>query len=219
MKRTLVIIGMIFILVVAAGIAVFSLNVTSDNPGQEIDLRGTWFVYQFAEHKIRNEYMVFDDDSVSDYRDGKSLPFMTSTYTYEDNRLILPDVPKEFTVRIISENNIILIEPDTREWKMIRVTLNDQIVEPVTPANLAGEYDVLMLAGEKRSNEIMTFSETQLVDYRDGEEYLSCSYEMKSDHILYAIDLQTEYHIYKSGNYVLLVDIAEGYVWELHKRQ
>lgn len=215
-KKGLIIAGGIFIIAVMVAVICFIITGGSgSNPTSTVKLDGTWHVYQYGENKIDNEYMVFNNGSISDYRDGNEDPYITSSYTYENGKLIMPEISKEFTVRVVSDNNIILVEPDTREWKMIKVSDGDRDYKALTPADLVGEYDVVMVAGEKRTNEVMTFTDSNLTDTRDGAKYISCNYEIVSGHLLKAPDISKEFYIYKNGSVLMLIEKDEGYVWEL----
>ena len=216
-KSILVILGAIAITIVLGGVLLFIGNsATSSNGIVTVDLNGTWYVYQYGSDIVENEIMVFSDGNVFDYRDDSDSPAITSTYTYtSDGILNMHDVSREFTVRIVSENNIILIEPNTIEWKLVRIADPEQKIEEVTNDKLQGQYIVKMVAGEVRTNEEMIFTENQLTDVRDGEEYISCSYEMRSGHLLYAIELSKEYTVFINGTTAMMIDKAANYVWEL----
>lgn len=215
-KKGLIIAG--GILIIAVLVAVFCFIIYGDKDiavVSKADLNGTWRVYQYAENKIDNEYMVFNHDSISDYRDGNKEPYITSKYTYENGKVVMPDISKEFAVKIISDNNIVLVEPDTREWKMIKVSNGDRDYKDLTSSDIAGEYDVIMVAGEKRINEVMAFTDSTLIDTRNGEQFISCNYEIVSGHSLKAADISKEFYIYKNSSVLLLLDKDENHVWEL----
>ena len=215
-KKGFIIAGGILIVAVIVAVICFIISGDKGNTSTStVELDGTWCVFQYAENKTVNEFLVFNNSSVSDYRDGNEDPFVTSSYTYENGKLVMPDISKEFTVRVVSDNNIVLVEPDTREWKMIKVSNGDRDFKDVTASDLLGEYDVVMVAGEKRSNEVMTFTDSNLIDTRDGKEYISCNYEIFPGHLLKAIDISKEFYIYKNGNTLMLIEKDEGYVWEL----
>lgn len=214
-KKSLVIAGGVFIVAVLAVVIAFVITRGNNITASEVDLNGTWCVYQYAENKIDNEFMVFNEGTVSDFRDGKEEPYITSSYTYENGTLVMAEIAKEFAVRVISDNNIILVEPDTREWKMIKVSNGDRDVKELTPADLTGEYTVVSVAGEPRENEVMVFTDTKITDTRNGEEYLASQYELISGHSLKLNDISKEFYVYKNANTIMFIDKADGYVWEL----
>lgn len=214
-KKSLVIAGGVFIVAVLAVVIAFVITRGNNITASEVDLNGTWCVYQYCENKIDNEFMVFNEGTVSDFRDGKEEPYITSSYTYENGTLVMAEIAKEFAVRVISDNNIILVEPDTREWKMIKVSNGDRDVKELTPADLTGEYTVVSVAGEPRENEVMVFTDTKITDTRNGEEYLASQYELISGHSLKLNDISKEFYVYKNANTIMFIDKADGYVWEL----
>lgn len=217
MKKKGLLIGggilIVLVLVAIIGFIVFTGN--KDKTSETLQLNGTWCVYQYCENMLENEYMVFEDGNVSYYKGDSSEAFFTSSYVYENGVLLLEDNSMEYSVRIISDNNIYLVEPDTREYKLVRVSSSGQDVVSVTEENIIGEYDVISVAGEQRVNETMTFTESNLTDYRDGSEYLTSNYELVSDHILTASDIGKEFYVYRNGDYLILIDRADSYVWEL----
>ena len=216
-KKSLFVVGGIIILTVFIAVIVFVLNGGKDenNVGSEFDFSGTWMVYQYAENKIDNEIMVFSDNKVADYRDGNAESYLESTYTYEDGTLKLTDISKEFVVKVISENNIYLVEPDTREWKLVKIAEEGKEVIKITSSDLIGKYKVISVAGEKKENEIVDFSEDKFVDTRNGEVYLECAYEIIGENLINVVDISKEYYVYKNNDFLILVDKADRYVWEM----
>lgn len=59
-----------------------------------IDLCGTWKVLNHAGTPVDNEYLVFDDTTVNDYRDGNTTPYIQSAYTVKGSELNLTDASK-----------------------------------------------------------------------------------------------------------------------------
>ena len=214
--------GVVIIAVFAVAISLIlssKKNEDNLNSNQKLDLKGVWLVYQYLDNKINDEFMVFTEDTVADYRGGKQEPFASSSYTFADGKLSMPDISKEFTVRIISDNCVFLVEPDTREWKLARVASSLDSIPEVTASSLAGEYDVVCVVGEKRNNEVMVFDETSLTDYRDGKEYLKCDYSLdESGRLLHAIDIGQDFLVYLNSNSLILIEDQTRYVWELKKR-
>lgn len=220
-KKILVVCGGLLIVAVLATVICFIIlgDKNEANNDNALDITGTWCVYQYGEKMIDNEQMVFDGETVKDYRDGNADEYMSSSYIFEDSTLKCPDVDLEFTVRIISENNIVLIEPNTMEWKLVRAANINEQIKQVTEKDLVGEYILLSVAGEKKENETMIFDESSFTDYRNGEQFLVCDYELTSANRLVAADINKDYHVYIYNNFLLLVDISEGHVWELLKNR
>ena len=218
-KRIGLIIGGVLIVAVAIIVIILIKLGYGKDAGTAVNLESTWVVYQYGADKVDNEYMIFTENEVSDYRDGNTDPFVKSSYTYKDGLLNMPEINKEFTIKVISDHNIVLVEPDTKEWKMVRVASSDGNIKKIGAADIVGDYTVISVAGEKGENEFMSFTESSLVDTRDGKEYIACDYNLDSEtHLLHADQIGKEFIVYMNGNNLLLIDVADRYVWELVKK-
>lgn len=218
-KKGLLILGGIMIVAVFA-VVIFIISSTgkSTAPAEAFSIDGTWRVYQYAENRVENEFMVFQNGSVKGYRDGNDEAYLNSNFTFESGTLTFSDASKKFAVRIISNNNIIIVEPDTREWKMIKVSDGDRDIKDLLSADLVGDYDVLLVAGEKRTEEVISFTDVSFRDTRRGEEFISASYELISGHLLKMPDIAKEFTCYKNGTALMLIDNVDGYIWELKQK-
>jgi len=66
--------GVVIIAVFAVAISLIlssKKNEANLNSNQKLDLKGVWLVYQYLDNKINDEFMVFTEDTVADYRGGK----------------------------------------------------------------------------------------------------------------------------------------------------
>ncbi len=218
-KKIGLIAGGVVIVAVAIIVIVLIKIGYENNDALEVNLKSTWVVYQYGADKIDNEYMIFTENKVSDYRDGNVEPFVKSSYTYKDGLLNMPEISREFTIKVISDYNIVLVEPNTKEWKMVRVASSDEPIKKIGAKDIVGDYTVISVAGEKRNNEFMSFTGSSLVDTRDGKEYLACDYTLDSEtHLLHANQIDKDFLVYMNGNYLLMIDISDRYVWELAKK-
>lgn len=220
MKKAGTIVGGVFIVAVVAIVLVFIISNTNSRTTDTLDINGVWRVYQHGENKVDDEYMSFDNGKIIDYRNGEE--YASAEYTYADGVLSIPEILKEFTVAIKSNNYIILIEQNTIEWKLARISSsasNNLNITEVTVNSIVGEYDVTMVAGEKRNEEIMSFSEVSFVDKRNGKTFLTSEYTIESNsHLLHASEINKDFWVYLDGNNLVLIDCADRYVWELVKR-
>lgn len=218
-KKIALIVGCVLIVAVAIIVVILIKLGYGNNGDLSLNLESTWIVYQYGADKVDDEYMIFTEDEVLDYRDKKAEPFVKSSYTYKDGLLNMPEINKKFTIKIISNNNIVLVEPDTKEWKMLRVASSDGNIKKIGTKDIVGDYTVISVAGEKRDNEYMSFTETSLVDTRNGKEYIVCDYTLDSEtHLLHADQIGKDFIVYMNGNNLLLIDVADRYVWELVKK-
>lgn len=218
-KKIALIVGCVLIVAVAIIVVILIKLGYGNNGDLSLNLESTWIVYQYGADKVDDEYMIFTEDEFLYYRDKKAEPFVKSSYTYKDGLLNMPEINKKFTIKIISNNNIVLVEPDTKEWKMVRVASSDGNIKRIDSTAIAGDYTVVSVAGEKKDNEYMSFTESSLVDTREGKEYLSGNYTFDSDtHILQADFIDKAFLVYMNGNNLLMIDTVDRYVWELVKK-
>ncbi len=216
MKKGMYIAGGIVIVVAIALISVFLLS-TGAPKAEVVDLTGIWKVYRCGDDLIDNEYMVFEENHVADYRDGAEEPFLSAAYTLSDGTTLrMEDIGKEFAVRQVSKNNVILVEPNTMEWKMFRVTENG-----VQPANfnreaIIGKWTVVMHAGQVKTDEIMEFTDAAMADYRSEELYIEGEYVWNEDGTFAVPVIGHTFAPYMAGeDTIILHDLTDGYLWEL----
>ena len=77
-------------------------------------INGRWdIVFRYADN-YAGEYLVFEGDSVSDYRAGSSEPSATAEYSWQsDNCFVVDAWGKKMMVYQVSESEIILVEHET----------------------------------------------------------------------------------------------------------
>ena len=216
MKRKILFgLGGLFIVAVLTSVLVFVIGCDTPEPEEKFAIDGIWAVYKNGDYLIENEFMVFDNGIVYDYRDGNEEPFITSSYAYEDGKLNLSEINKQFSVRIVSDCNVYLIEPNTNEWKLVRVADLGEDIPEFTKEKLQGEYQLLSVAGEAKEEEYLTFTQDKFTDVRNGEQYLESKYEIVDGRYLKVTDLNMEFYAFKYKDTLLLVQKEVGYVWEL----
>lgn len=67
--------GVVIIAVFAVAISLIlssKKNEDNLNSNQKLDLKGVWLVYQYLDNIINDEFMVFTEDTVADYRGRKT---------------------------------------------------------------------------------------------------------------------------------------------------
>ncbi|MCR4610781.1 MAG: hypothetical protein K5644_02670 [Lachnospiraceae bacterium] len=218
-KKTHVILGAIVIAVILGAVLFFVLQGEGNESTEEVSLKGTWLVFQHAGETPRDEFMVFDDTDVSYYQKGDSKPVATSEYSIKNGKLEAPDIEKSFTIRIISDNNVELIEPSTIVWRLLLVGGSDVDITEIVPQNIEGVYDVKVVGEESRQEETMTFTESHLSFVQGGSETISSDYYISEDGILHLMTPDREYYVYVNGNNLLFIGVADNGVWELHKTE
>jgi hypothetical protein len=218
MKKGIFITGCIVIVVAIALISVFLLS-TSAPEVEAVDLTGIWKVYRHGGDLIDNEYMVFEGKQVTDYRDGVEEPFLSAAYMLSDGTTLrMEDIGKEFVVRQVSENNVNLVEPNTVEWKMFRVTVNGVQPADFNRETIIGKWTVVMHAGQAKTDEIMEFTDTAMADYRSEELYIEGEYVWNEDGTFEVPVIGHTFAPYMADeDTIILHDLTDGYLWELKR--
>ena len=214
-KRILTIACAIFIVLVLGAVLLFAL-LGGEEPGQP-ELDGTWIVYQRGGESFPDERLVFDGEHVSDYRDGAAVPFAESAVRLSGAVLTLPDLGLRFSLAPVSENDLVLTEEGGRIWRLLRVGGTDGTVQPVTAEELPGRYDVLIVGGEPRADETIIFGPEGMEFLRQGQVAVSSPYELGEDQILRLTALDRAYKVYRNGERLFFIGMADYGVWELKR--
>jgi len=209
--------GVVIVAVFAAVISLVLLR-QPESPVQEPNLAGTWKVYQNAGDRLSDEFLTFTADSVDYYKGDVETPFASATYEVKGTTLTIEALGKEFTVRVLSNNQVVLTEPNTIEWKLHRIAENEITGATLPKDTLVGSWNCVMMAGEVRENEVLDFTETTITDTRDGKTFLSTSYAWIAGQTITLDDPSMVFLVYRpSADVVILYDTNDGYLWELHK--
>ena len=75
---------------------------------------GKWnVVYRDTDSPIADEYLVFENGQMHDYRGNGETPAATMDYVWDGNQIIISTINKTMTLHIISDTKIAFIETDT----------------------------------------------------------------------------------------------------------
>lgn len=222
-KKIFIGIGAAIIVIGVIAIVAFLLATGNvENSVANVDLCGTWKVLNHAGTPVDNEYLVFDDTTVNDYRDGNTTPYIQSAYTVKGSELNLTDASKKFSIRTVSVNNLILTETDTTyEWKIIRCDGDGISLPELDQKIIEGTWKVTMQAGNVIENEEMIFENGTITDYRDNKSdaYLESPYSWSSERKLYVEKLGLVCTVFPvSEDLIIMVEDGTGYVWELERK-
>ena len=75
---------------------------------------GKWnVVYRDTDSPIADEYLVFENGQMHDYRGNGEAPAATMDYVWDGNQIVISSINKTMTLHIISDTEIAFIETDT----------------------------------------------------------------------------------------------------------
>lgn len=146
-KKAPVIVCSVVVIVAIIAMVVFVFSGSNDMPVESVNMEGTWkvavYVNNGAVSIIDNEYMVFDEDSVSDYRDSTTEPYATSSYTIDESQqLALPDISRNYSIEKYTENYVRLYEDQDVYMELIRYGNADMSPLEVDTAAFEGKWNI-----------------------------------------------------------------------------
>lgn len=230
-KNLLFIAGGIFIAVALTAMLLFVFS-GDDNEVPEavsIKLDGAWKVVAYIQAGATSipdqEYFVFTGETANAYRNDKSTPYATSTYTftaatYPNWELNLSDISRKYTVSVITDNYIRLYESSSVYLELIRYA-NEDLSDLVFAEDVVvGKWDVAYRnTSEVITDEKLHFHDGILDDYRNAniEPVASVPYYWDEDGYICVDALGAKMQCYpRSEDVIIFVEAGTGYVWELH---
>lgn len=84
---------------------------TLKNDFDSTSVSGKWSVtYRPTEEPIVNEYLVFENGMLADYRDNSEKPSIEAKYEWNDNIITVPDLEIEMMGSRVADSRIILVD-------------------------------------------------------------------------------------------------------------
>lgn len=223
MKKKLMI-GVATVIVVAAiiGIAVFALS--GGNDSEAVSLIGVWKVVSTVSNGKaaipQNEYMVFDEKTARDFRDGDTTPYASSTYSITGTELKFPDISRTYHLAVHTDACISLYTSENTYLTIVKAQ-NEEILEaPFDSSEITGKWLVIYRPTEQPiQNEYLVFSGQTMADYRNNAEQPAVEAEYVWDgNTIRVPSLGIEMTGARvAEDAIVLVDGQEGYVWLLSK--
>ena len=221
-----VIIGVAAAVVVIAIAALLVFVFSGKNGENTFNLSGIWKVVTNVNDGVvsipQNEYMVFNEGEASDYRDGSTEPYVTSSYKITGEVLELPDISRTYHIAQQTEGYISLYTNDNTFMTLVKAENESILNDSFDSQSISGKWNVTYRPTDKPIvNEYLVFDDVMLADYRDNAEEptIEAEYEW-NDNIIKAPALDIEMMGARvATNKIVLIDINEGYVWLLTKAE
>lgn len=225
MKRKLVFIFCgIFIVTAIVAMLIFIFSGKSGVSAEKVNMEGTWKVATYIKDGsttlVNNEYMVFDAESVSNYRDG--LIYVTSRYLIDDNLLMqLTDISRKYSIEKYTENYVRLYEDQSVYMDLIRYPNAEMLEIIVDTSVLSGRWNVIYRPTDQIIvDEYLEFENGVMSNYRNGElePVLTTDYSWQQGNHLIADSLEKDMILnIVSDDTVILIETDTGFILELQK--
>lgn len=222
-KKIIISIVSVIVLVAVAALIVFIVS-GGDLGKKSVDLNGTWIVTSNVNEGVvsipQNEYMVFDEESVKDFRDGNNTPFATSKYEVNGDVLNLSDISRTYHIDIHTNSYISLYTNDRTFMTIVKIEDDSYLNKNFAANTLSGKWNVLYRTSDQViSNEYLVFENGKMQNFRNNSDKAS----MESDYQCNgnALELQSiglkfiGFNV--SDDTIALVDTKDGYVWLLQR--
>lgn len=213
--------------VVIVAIAVLVIFVFSGkNEDKAFDFSGVWKVAVNVSAGTasipQNEYMVFSEGNVSDYRNGITDPYVTSSYTIAGDVIKLSDISRTYHIVQHTPEYISFYANDSTFMTLIKAENENILNDEFDFQSVSEKWNVTYRPTDTPIvNEYLIFNNGVLSDYRNNSEQpaIEAEYEW-NDNIIKAPALGIEMMGARvATNKIILIDISEGYVWLLTKAE
>lgn len=217
--------GVVVMAIIAMLVFVFSGN--GDTTSEKLNVEGTWKVAVYVDNGtisiIDTEYMIFDSENASDYRDNITEPFAVSKYTIDDMSMNLPDISRKYTIKKFTDNYIRLYEHADTYMELIRYYHTDMSPIDFDTSAFEGKWSIIYRNTDNvYAGDYMVFDNGIASQYIGGsnEPTATSTYSWQSDNHLLVSRWSKEMVVYPvSEDTVIMVelDTDKGFIWELKK--
>ncbi len=216
-KNWFYIIGGVVLAIILTVLIIFIVK-TQGMDTDTFSLEGTWKVHSRYAQPVEDEYMVFGDGTVADYRNGAEAFNGEFEWINDGASIKIEALNKEFYIHKKTDNIIVLVEPGDSEatklrWELFRVDAN-----PPSTANvesLVGEWTVLIHNDGIVEGEEVVFTSDSLILKVDGATKVDATYTKLTSNRIYIEKIATTFDIYQlDEDTVIFVEVGKG-LWEL----
>lgn len=115
---------------------------------------GTWMLFDSTTTAVNEQYLVFDDDRVSVYKE-KGKAYTTSDFKHTDGLLKLPESDVEFVVDIGTDNCLFMHGPIAVMFTLVRYTEEPFVEQNYNMSLRHGTWDVVFRGHKAYENETL----------------------------------------------------------------
>lgn len=226
-KVAFTLVGVVVVAAIIA-LAIFALSGKDENSIETFNFEGTWKVAVYVSNEtvsiVDNEYMVFDAENASNFRNSTSEPYVTSKYTVDNDKLILSDISREYTIDKITDHYVRIYEKQDTYMELIRYQNTDMSVINIVPNIMSGKWNIVYRNTDNvYTGDYLSFEDGIIGQYHAGsnEAIASSDYSINENHLI-VDDWGKDMVIYPvTDNIVILVELTtdNGFIWELEKAE
>ncbi len=227
-KKILFIACSVLVATAIVAMLVFVLSGKDDTVSEAFNIEGTWKVVVYVNNDmisiVDNEYMIFDSNKASDYRDNTAEPFAISKYTIDSSMSMnLPDISKKYTIKKYTENYIRLYESHNTYIELIRYYNSDMSAIDFDTASFEGKWNITYRnTSNVYAGDYIVFDDGTASQYTgESDEPVATSiYSWQSGNHLLVDNWSKEMVVYPiSEDTVIMVELntEKGFIWEFKK--
>lgn len=181
-KKLFIIISVALILIAAIVCTVFLIRTADLEPeSKSIELEGEWRVFRKGSSDPGQEYFVFSDTKVTDYRDGNPTPALESEYTLEGNNINISALSQNYTIEK-KTNSVMLLYNESSEFMIVKTTDGAHTANvSYSQADVQGEFNVLLHGNSIFGEELIEFNGDKFLCLRNNETILDTTYTINDN--------------------------------------
>lgn len=227
-KKFLFSVCVVAVVAAITAMLVFVFSGKSNIASESLTVEGTWKVVVNVNNDIvsiiDNEYMVFDNENASDYRDNTTEPFAMSKYTIDNSlSMNLPDISKKYTIKKYTENYIRLYENQNTYSELIRYPNADMSPIDFDASTFDGKWNIIYRnTSNMYAGDYMVFDGGTASQYSggSGDPAAVSAYSWQNGNHLFVDSWSKEMVVYPvADGTVIMVELEtdKGFIWELEK--
>lgn len=228
-KKVLFTICGVVVIVAIVSMLIFVMTGKNDTIAKTINVEGTWKVAVYVNNNsvsiVDNEYMVFDADTVRDFRDNTTVPFVTSAYTIDSNLLMeLLDISRKYSIEKKTDNYIRLYESQDTYLELIKYQNSDMSMISVEDNILEGRWNIeYRNTSNVYAGDYMTFENGNVSQYKAGDSkpVATSDFSVRNGHLIVE-GWGKDMVIYPvSDDSIMMVELTtdNGFIWEFKKAE
>lgn len=226
-KLPFIISGVVIVIIIAA-MVIFAFTGRDDVSDELPNVEGVWKVAVRVSSGnvsvIDNEYIIFNSDTASCYRDGEV--FAESGFTLDTRlQMNLPDIGQKYSVVRYTDNYIRLDEGENTYMDLIRYGSFSMDSIDFDTATFDGTWNIAFRKTDRiYAGDYMVFENGTAVQYSGGTSgpVATSTYSWQDGNHLLVDTWLKELVVYPvSDSIVMMVELSTdtGYIWELQRAE